>query len=357
MNLSKKPMNRIFDVNKTTFYNKFGKNYPWKGLGHELTEGETIEQHQIESELNYTVNRAPVEYWHDGELKTFENRFVNFRSDTGHPFETVSDRYKIVQPKTAIEIFHTISDKIGMKLKVAGSINNGSRYFALAKISSKTSLDIAINDKIQAYALLGGSVDGSSSTLFKILTIREICANTMTVIEAINTLKVHHSSKFVLKDMRDKIELINEKLEKHTEKSKKIASINITDGQAVKFFLDLVKTDKEKKEGLTDIDTLASKKRSINKIWTSYKDAPGAQNTLWGAVQAVTHSVDYNPSAQSPDSRLSSAWYGVGDTLKTKAFKTAIDDNLIDSIVDTTKNSGNVGLNNLLDMIRVMWQG
>ena len=75
---------------------------------------------------------------------------------------------------------------------------------------------------------------------------------------------------------------------------------------------------------------------TVTKILNSYDNAPGAEQTLWGAVNAVTHSVDFNPSARSVDTRLNGAWFGQGAALKNEAFEMVQDESLLESIIETT---------------------
>ena len=63
-------------------------------------------------------------------------------------------------------------------------------------------------------------------------------------------------------------------------------------------------------------------------LMSAYRQAPGqdlptAQETLWGAVSAVTYYVDHiRPSSGD---RLDSAWFGVGAALKEKAWQQALE--------------------------------
>ena len=49
-----------------------------------------------------------------------------------------------------------------------------------------------------------------------------------------------------------------------------------------------------------------------------------ASGTWWQPFNAVTFLVDHL-SARNDDNRLSSAWYGQGKNIKTKALETALD--------------------------------
>lgn len=58
-------------------------------------------------------------------------------------------------------------------------------------------------------------------------------------------------------------------------------------------------------------------------------DSPGSQlesakDTLWGMCNAVSYHVDH-ARGRTQDARLSQAWFGVGDTLKTDAVNLAVE--------------------------------
>jgi hypothetical protein len=76
-------------------------------------------------------------------------------------------------------------------------------------------------------------------------------------------------------------------------------------------------------------NTLSVKaEREHQTIESLFKSAPGqdlatAQNTLWGAVNAVTYYVDHARSGSTAE-RLDDSWFGAGSALKDKAWASAI---------------------------------
>jgi Domain of unknown function (DUF932) len=51
---------------------------------------------------------------------------------------------------------------------------------------------------------------------------------------------------------------------------------------------------------------------------------PGVKGTAYGWLQSVTEYVDHAARARSDDNRLASAWFGPGDTIKTRAYEMAL---------------------------------
>lgn len=53
-------------------------------------------------------------------------------------------------------------------------------------------------------------------------------------------------------------------------------------------------------------------------------ELPGARNTAWGLVNAMTEYVDHHRRARNQDYRLDSAWFGQGALLKRRALDQAL---------------------------------
>ena len=94
---------------------------------------------------------------------------------------------------------------------------------------------------------------------------------------------------------------------------------------AKSFFENLFLTDKEMEEGKLPANV---RHKEINQIESLFLSAPGqsgvtSNETLWGAVNAVTYYVDHVRSTKSIE-RMDSAWFGTGASLKEKAWDRAL---------------------------------
>lgn len=224
-----------------------------------------------------------------------------------------------------------------MTLETAGSLNGGRKIWALARIGED--FEVSKGDKVHTYTLLASSCDHSISSTGLLTSQRVVCANTLNMALRQGksaAIRVPHSTKFDHKKVQVQMGLIKESIHQNANIMSKMAKVGVNDEQAMRFFIELLKTPEEKRTGKVDLTT---KRRAIPKIWNSYKGAPGAEDTVWGLVNAVTHSVDYNPHSQSDSSRLDSAWFGRGAAQKTKAYEMASDENILDAIVDNTQKN------------------
>lgn len=318
---------------------------PWHGLGNALQPGAGLETWTKQAGFNYTIEKSPIEYEFTvqdadlGEIKQvlpFPGRVALHRSDTGHPFSIVSNRYKEVQPAEIMDFFAKWCEAGDMQMRTAGVLGQGQVYWALASIGESfdiNGLPDGTADHVDTFVLLTTSCDKSMATTCKICFIRVVCRNTLNAAlrskNGERMIKVPHSTKFDPDLVKREMGLVHETVQNHVGQMRKLHTVSLDDGQAVRFFLELVKSPEEKATGKVDITKHG---RYLNRFWDSYKTAPGAEDTLWGAVNGVTHAVDFNQSTRSADTRLRSAWFGAGDKIKSLAYATATNDPLIEQV-------------------------
>lgn len=328
---------------------------PWHGLGQKLTKGAGIDQWGKEAGLDWTIEKSGVWYRPKenggtlGKVRNYPDQWILHRSDDGSPLSIVSDRYEVVQPIECLEFFKDFAEAGHMTIETAGSLAGGKKYWALARISD--GFNVNNNDMVLPYVLLASSCDKTMATIGKLTSVRVVCNNTLNMSigkQEKSDIRVTHSTKFDADDVRKQMGLVHDAIDWHKNMMQTMHRQTMTDDQAMKFFIELFKTKDEKDNGTFDATKHG---RSISKVWDSYKGAPGSEDTVWGAVNAVTHSVDYNVSARSDDTRLNSAWFGQGAALKTRAYELAQDSELIDIIAQNTAIYGNV--ERILDMVSV----
>lgn len=323
---------------------------PWHGLGQQLTMGADLATWLTEAGLDWQLSESPAMFSReiDGvyEITDFPGQKVLYRSDNGTPMSVVSNRYQAVQPAEVVEFFREFVAAGDMTLETAGSILGGAKIWALARLGQD--FTVAGQDKVNPYVLLATSCDRSMATTGQLTSVRVVCNNTLNM--AINgksaAVKVPHSTKFDAQKVKEDMGLVRESIQTHANSMRAMHQISLTDEQAMKFFIRLLQTPAELEKGEFDAD---KNRRTMPKLWTSYKSAPGNEDTVWGAVNAVTHSIDYNPHARTDDSRLNAAWFGQGAAQKTTAYELAQDTAFIDSIIE--KTTAKQGMDNAIDRI------
>ena len=304
---------------------------PWHGLGSKLAAGATIETWLVEAGMQYKVLRAPVQYM-NGSMHTFAGKDVLYRSDTNGALGVVSDGYKIVQPVEVLEFFRDLCNTQGFALETAGVLKDGALYWALAKTGHV--IDIAGTDRTEGYVLLSTSADGTRSTDARFTSIRVVCNNTMSIAMSAgnkSATKTSHRSIFDANATKRALGLaeFDATWNAFRENLMSLQSKPVSRSAATDFFSQLLRpTTKPVSDfqgfmaKLVTPDTRAI--RGLAELEASYTNAPGAApGSAYGLVQAVTHYIDHSRGA-SQDKRLTSAWFGQGDAIKSKAFELAL---------------------------------
>ena len=137
-------------------------------------------------------------------------------------------------------------------------------------------------------------------------------------------LKVDHMTRFDAAAVQTSLGLIDNAWSDFMARVNPMAAYAMSDKAAQDYFESLFLSDQELEEFKP---TLNAKSREVNQIMGLFKSARGqdlktARGTLWGAVNAVTHYTDHVRSPKSAE-RLDSAWFGMGASLKEKAWERA----------------------------------
>jgi phage/plasmid-like protein (TIGR03299 family) len=298
---------------------------PWHGLGEKLAEGASIEEWLRAARLRWELKRLPVQYLVEGRVRTMDDRFVLARSDTHAALSVVSGDYQIVQPRAVLEFYRDLMDDYGYTLETAGALDHGRKVWALARTGISGAAGKHGEDMIAAYVLLATSCDKTLATTAAFTSIRVVCHNTLFfATEEIRKkgrpqVKVPHNSRFNADEVKAELGLMDPAWKAFLEKVRGMAAHPMKAEAASSFFRSLLA---QKDKPLT-----RKAEREHQTITALFRSAPGqdlatANETLWGAVNAVTYYADHVRSGATGD-RLDSAWFGSGFTLKEEAWTKA----------------------------------
>lgn len=357
---------------------------PWHGLGQQLAAGATIEQWKAAAGMLWHIRRAAVRYFADEdtradcfELMAAPDKSVLFRSDTLAALGVVSPEYEIVQPGQVLEFFRDLVADQGMQLESAGTLFGGRRFWALAKMGEQ---DVQTGDAVGGYLLLSTSADGSMATEARQTTVRVVCNNTLRAARAedggrVAPVKLSHRSAYCDKRIKAQLGLSRDNFERGMEKLRELARVHVSPAAAADFVRALLRPDEAAAKAeaaalaarvaesaalaaramqaagapqagaVTDFAALLNRPAVLADVAPEQKEkrAPrgegailelfagsakgsnlaGAGGTAWGLVNAVSEYVDHHASAKTADHRASSAWFGTGDELKTRALELA----------------------------------
>jgi phage/plasmid-like protein (TIGR03299 family) len=303
----------------------------WHGLGNELAEGASIDEWIVAAGMDWKVQRSKVRYVTNGgeqvDLRVWEDNHVLFRSDNKTPLGIVSDGFKIVQPKQVLEFFRDLCETNSFKMRTAGTLFEGRRFWALADIGEESYvLDKA--DRVKGRLLLVTACDGSMKTTAKFVNECVVCNNTLTVARAEDgkQVAVSHRSVFNPDDAKAKLGLAAGQFATFMADARRLASIPMGTADADRFTLQLLGADANE----TTETQEARASRGYKQIMGLFdgkaigSDLTGRSGTAWAWLNAVTEYADHHISARSEDNRFNSSQFGAGDKLKNDALELAL---------------------------------
>lgn len=277
------------------------------------------------------------------------------RADNNTVFSIPSKRYQIVQNAEVIDLFREYCEAGHATMETVGAIRGGAVVWALAKLNGGSSLTLKGNDVVNGYVLFTTSHDGSMPTMGKATQVRVVCHNTLSMAVAGKNgklegqFKMKHSAKWTSTrqaQAKEQMEIALKTSAKFNDACQKLSSVNIDQAGRLEFVNRLLKGESlleqvlETSQPVNMLDaaiaetvTRESAEDNMSRVGKAILEAmlvsPGsdlesAKNTLWGAVNGVTHYVDHE-RGRTADARLSQGWYGVGDALKTDAMQIALE--------------------------------
>jgi len=317
-----------------------GAQSAWHGLGQSILPGDSIDAITAKAGLNWSANRAPVVYnTADGRVLSFDNQSVLYRSDTGAPLGVVSDnRYCVHQPKEIMEFFADFLSDNGLQIETAGAVRGGRIVWCMAKLGPDYGFLMPGNDKVDSYVRLQTSFDGSRATDLVATTVRQVCANTMRMVDAAAATRGYknkHSTEFDRDGLARAFGLLGEQHRMTAEQWHALARIKVEDRDALSFFASLLDIDvaeigKVDAKGTKLVSTKAE--NNLRALVTAYRKAPGAHlasadGTAYGLLNAVTYYVDHSATVRDTEgdgargARFASSQLGAGDAIKQKALR------------------------------------
>lgn len=313
---------------------------PWHGLGFQILPEDSVDDIRIKAGLDYDVIKTPVQFGYEKlgpellreiHMRSSDDKCVLYRSDTGADLSIVSNRYQIVQPRQIVEFYRDLVEQYGFELEVVGALAGGRKVWALA--NTKSAFQLRDKDEVRGYLLLATSYDGTMATQARFTSVRVVCNNTLSLASAAGRadVTVPHNTTFDA----DKVKLdlqVGKPWEDFQQQAQAMQNRLVSRDETVKLFLQAyygLGTTEEIKAFQADETKAKAGEKLMGRLTTALFESPGAQlasarGTLWGALNAVTHDVDFSLPSRSSDTRLSKAWFGAGESIKQRAFDAAL---------------------------------
>ena len=325
---------------------------PWHGLGFVLEKGASIEDWAKAARMEWEIFRAPVKFAvkfdviRSSQLTNVEkgasieetliypDKHVLYRSDTNSPLSVVSPGYNIVQPKEILEFYRDLVGTADMQLETAGVLFGGRRFWALAntgrmvELAGKKVDGKNIPDTVKGYLLLTTSCDGTLATTAQFTSIRVVCNNTLSIATKDNNtrIRVPHNRVWKPSEVKEQLGFIDEGWNKFSEQLQMLSNTVAPRDKAVEYLIKLFGDE----EIAVEDQSPAVVQKCAN-VWSLFagegvgSDYASSDGTWFGLINAITETMDYHTMHRTTDARLNSAWYGAGNTLKTKALELALE--------------------------------
>lgn len=301
---------------------------PWHGLGNALPAHQPIEIWAQKAGMDWEIKQSPVRFItgqndYLGEIKSFEDKKVLYRSDTNTALSVVGSRYKIVQPREILEFYKDLTEQAGFELETAGVLKEGKKIWALARTGQSGSL--RGNDVSNGYVLLATACDGSMATTAQFTSIRVVCNNTLAIAlsNGKGVVKVPHSTIFNAQKVKKELGISISAWDNFMYEMKTLSERRVSSKEATTFINRVFQDPKS-------ANSTGANERAKNKVLNLFNghgkgaDLLSSKNSAFGLLNAVTEFVDHERKARNADYRLDSAWFGQGANIKEKAFNDAL---------------------------------
>lgn len=299
-------------------------NAPWHKLGRFIDPEKhlTSEEAIVAAGLDWEVETQPL--FLEDNSPVPNNRAI-VRQDNGKVLGVVGKNYKPLQNKKAFEFFDPFVESNGASFETAGSLKDGKKIWALAKINQDP-MEILKNDIIDRYVLLSNSHDGTSSIRVGFTPIRVVCQNTLSMaIENSNSqlIRLKHTANVEenLERVGEIMNLANQQFEATAEQYKFLANktVNIKDlERLVKLVFVGDNYLEEEKLGVKRGNRIFA---NVLELFETGRgtDLSGVKGTAWGAYNAVNEYLQYE-RGNDDENRLDKMWFGDSATLNKRAL-------------------------------------
>ncbi len=169
---------------------------PWHGLGVKLEEGVTPQEMMVAAGLDWSVEKVNMYYGMQDEIKV-EGKQALIRSTDQKLLDIVGVDWNPVQNSEAFNFFNEFCKAGQMSMHTAGSLFDGKRVWALAKIASD--FELFNGDKVEGYLLFSNPHKFGQAVDIRFTPVRVVCNNTLTLSlnqSVMNAVKLNHRKEF-----------------------------------------------------------------------------------------------------------------------------------------------------------------
>lgn len=301
----------------------------WHGLGTVLKDAPSI-QEAWKMAYPHELFKLPTQAIiidENGNKNTMdlEDNFAIIRDD-GKEIGKVGKGFNLAQPYSVFEAFEPLLNSGLVELEAGGSLCEGKRMWALAKVVGSET-DIIKGDSVKDYVLMYTGFDGSLSRGTTRTKVRTVCANTLAEARAQGVdFKIRNTSGA---DRRVENAILSikaglEQFNKSVEAYRYLATKKTTKQEQVRYIENVIlPKDMQRKD--IPAQTL-NKVHTVIELLDTQKGlelVPAIRGTAWQAYNAVSEYVTH-VHGRNEDTRLNGQWFGESANLNRKALEMAI---------------------------------
>jgi phage/plasmid-like protein (TIGR03299 family) len=275
---------------------------------------ELVGAHSVRPELTFAELLVEI-----GFDLPIEGKFATVRHDVNYPMGVVGQDYTIFQNRQGFDIIEAVGDSV--KIETAGSLGNGRKVWALAKMDRALDLD---GDELLAYLLFLWSHDGTSAVRIMPTPVRVVCANTLrmalhgakNVWSASHTSSIHNRAEQAMQTLR----LSNSFYDKFEDEVRRMMDLTV-DEMVFESILQEAVPDPEPAGGKVSdrkLNNALERRGEIRQLYHTDARVAPFNGTGWGVMQAFsTHDLWFGSVHGGEDMRLERQAARVlsGDTL------------------------------------------
>jgi phage/plasmid-like protein (TIGR03299 family) len=316
---------------------------PWHKEGTPLVRPATAEEAIKAGGLDWVVRLVPIQT-RESPPRSITKRMAVVRDDlkSGDPnavLGVVHPGFLPLQNRDAVGVFDALLGRGKRVYHTGGYLGNGEVIWLLAKLPEN--ITVAGNDIVEPYMLLANSHDGTIAIDFRLTTVRVVCQNTLAL--AMRKDRSSHIFKrahqispatlaaegeiffqFCTKaavDLGETFQKMHLAPFGKDEFANLVARLLPLPTPPVRFSQDT----SLRRQHETRVHNIIEHRKAIARVFeegcSNGVKIPPAEQTLWGAMNAVTAFVDHKQKINGD--RYAQILFGSGATLKQKAFDLA----------------------------------
>jgi phage/plasmid-like protein (TIGR03299 family) len=328
----------IVNGNASMFY--VGAQKPWHGLGVQLDSPPSIEEGIRCAGLDWKVDTHPlyanVQDQNGVTLPILTDSKAVIRSTDNKVLGVVGADYTPVQNAEAFAFFQPAIEAGFCALETAGSLREGSRVWALARILNTTH-DVVAGDPVNGYFLLSNSHDGSLAIRVGYTGVRVVCSNTLTLAhhnDKSRLVQVRHTKNVVkgLEKLKEIVDWQRGQFVATVDQFRTLAACGVNE-ETLKAYVTEVFAPEVKLRKLTEESEEKSYAKLLAKIVPLFEgvgaggqgnNLQGVRGTMWGAYNSITGYLSHERGRDN-DTRLDSLWFGLNQKTNQRAYDVALD--------------------------------